>query len=105
MSVFDSSKITVVKAAVAFVDAAGNPARVDGVPTWETSDPAVAQMMPADDGLSAMFSFAGLGKTTVTVRADADLGEGVRELILQGELEFVPGEAVAGNIVFSDATA
>lgn len=102
MAIFDSSKVSSVTASVSFTDAAGNTARVDGIPAWEISDPAIATMTVSADGTSAQFAFAAVGKATVTVRADADLGAGVRELILQGDLEFVAGEAVAGTVTFTE---
>lgn len=56
----------------------GNPARVDGVPTWESSDPTVVSVHPSEDGLSALVKAVGpVGAASVKIKADADLGEGV----------------------------
>lgn len=60
--------------------AAGNPATLDGIPTWEvTSGDATLEI--AEDGLSAfLVSGAVAGTSTITLTADADLGEGVVNL-------------------------
>ena len=39
-----------------------------------------------------------LGRTQVSAKADADLGEGVRELLTICDIMIVAGEAVAGSI-------
>src|SRR5882672_4450321 len=43
-----------VQVSIAFVDAKGQPAKVDGVPTWVASDPTIVDSVtPAADGMSA----------------------------------------------------
>lgn len=60
---------------------AGNPAAVDGAPVWQSSDPTVVLVTPEADGLSATVSAVGpVGVATVTVTADADVGEGVKTI-------------------------
>ena len=67
---------------VVFVDKKGNPAPVDGVPQWLVDNPNVLALAPAADGMSCLVSAVGpLGDATVTVKADADLGSGVTEVI------------------------
>jgi len=67
---------------VAFKTAKGNPAPVDGVPVWASSNEAAVVVVPAADGLSAEIQTpGGLGTAQVSVKADADLGEGVIEII------------------------
>lgn len=86
-----------VPVSIAITDAEGNPATVQGAPTWESSDTNVATVTPADDGLSAVISSVeggALGSATVTVRADADLGDGVKE---------ITGEILV-DVIASDAT-
>lgn len=90
-----------INGSVAFTDRNGNPAVVDGVPAWSSSDPAVLAVTPADDGMSALVVPVGpLGTAQVSVRADADLGEGVREIIGTADVEVVAGEAVAAVVTF-----
>ena len=72
----------------------GNPAKLDGVPVWESSDAAILGVTAAADGLSASVAAAGaLGTAQVSVRGDADLGAGVREIIGMIDVEVVGGEA------------
>jgi hypothetical protein len=78
------------------LDAGGNPARVDGDKvSWSLSDPAIGDLKVAEDFMSAEFYQNGaVGKTMVQCKADADLGEGVKELVAEMELETLSGEAV-----------
>lgn len=85
-------------AAVAFVDSAGNPAVVDGVPVWASSDDAVLAVQAADDGMSATAAAVSVGTAQLSVTADADLGGGVRQVIGLLEVNIVGGEAVAAVI-------
>jgi hypothetical protein len=81
------------------VDAKGNAAPVDGAPAWGSSDPTVATVTPAADGLSATVSAVGpLGKTQISVTADADLGEGVESIVGTLEVEVVAGKAASLSI-------
>ena len=68
-----------VSLSVAFTTAAGNPAVVDGIPVWGTSDETILSVVAAEDGLTAVVTTVGpLGSAQVSVTADADLGEGVQ---------------------------
>jgi len=89
-----------IEVKVAYVDAAGNPAVVDGAPVWSSSDPSVLAVdVDAADAFSAKVTPAGPARTAqVKVSADADLGTGTRELITLLDVEVVAGEAVAGTI-------
>lgn len=79
------------------VDAQGNPALVDGVPSWDQSGH--FDLMPAEDGMSAIVRPHGaLGSGQVTVTVDADLGEGVRTISGLLDLEVVAGEAASVSI-------
>ncbi len=79
--------------------AAGNPAKVDGKPVWSVSDSNVITLTVAEDGLSAEAVSTGvLGTAQVTVVADADLGEGIRELNAVLDIEVKAAEAVSLGI-------
>jgi hypothetical protein len=81
------------------VTAAGNPARVDGVPVWTVSDDTVATVEVSEDGLSAWVVSTGkLGTTQVAVTIDADLGEGVRAVAATLDLQVIAAEAVSVTI-------
>jgi hypothetical protein len=92
----DGKKVTVQ---VAYVDAKGNPAKVDGDVAWSSSGNGIA-MVTADatDTTKAVIQSSSLGQAQITAKADADLGAGVRELLTMFDVEVVAGEAVAGTI-------
>jgi len=79
--------------------AAGNPAKVDGVPVWSQSNAAVIDLVPDDDGMAATASATGqLGGSQISVVADADLGAGTRELTATQDVEIKAAEATALGI-------
>jgi hypothetical protein len=91
---------------VSYVDAAGNAAIVDGAPVWATDRPDLLVVTAAVDGMSCDISPVGpLGSAQVTVTADADMGDGMRELITLGTIDCVAGEAVGGTINFPEPVA
>ena len=57
-------------------NSAGQPASVDGVPVWATSDATVVSVDAGADGMSAVVSSVAPGVARITVTADADLGAG-----------------------------
>jgi hypothetical protein len=71
-----------VKMQVSYVDAAGNPAKIDGAVEWFPANAEIAaiEVDPSDDTICKVMP-VGLGRTQVSAKADADLGEGVRELL------------------------
>jgi hypothetical protein len=88
-----------VNVTVAFQTAAGNPASVDGAPTWSTSDDTILTVTAAADGMSALVVTTGtLGNAQVSVQADADLGTGVRTISGTLDVEVHAAEAVAANL-------
>ncbi|SIO49873.1 hypothetical protein SAMN05443247_06569 [Bradyrhizobium erythrophlei] len=89
-----------VKMQVGYVDAAGNPATVDGAVVWQSSDVSIVSVSvdPTDSTICRAIPVGSLGQAQITATADADLGQGVRGLITTCEIEIVGGEAVAGSI-------
>ena len=85
-------------AAVSAVDARGNPATLDGPPTWTVSDPALLALTVETDGSARVAAVGPTGNAQLTVTADADLGEGVRALSGLLDVTVAPGEAVALTI-------
>lgn len=84
-----------VSVAVSFTTKAGNPAPVDGVPQWSSSDPSILEVVPSADGLSAEVLTVGpLGLAQVSVVADADLGEGVTSITGVLDVEVKASQAV-----------
>jgi hypothetical protein len=89
-------------ATVAYVDAKGNPATVEGAPVWSSSDETLITVAAAPDGMSAVVSPVGpLGAAQVRITADANLGAGVSEIITLADVEVVGGQAVAGNVTLT----
>ncbi len=85
----------VLDLAVAFKDKLGNLAKVDGVPTWALTDDSLAKLEVGADGMSAVFTPVGLvGKLLIQVKADADLGAGVVEIIGELDVEISALDAV-----------
>jgi hypothetical protein len=90
----------VVDVGVSYVDAHGNPATVDGPVTWSSSNDAIATVdaKAGDDKVATITPVGPVGNVQISVTADADLGEGTRELITLFDVSVVGGEAVAGTI-------
>jgi hypothetical protein len=92
-----------VTATVSYTDVRGNPAVVQGAPVWASDNAAVATVTAAADGMSAVIAAVGpLGSAQISVTADADLGEGVTEVIGLGTVEVIASEAVAAVINFGE---
>jgi len=89
-----------VKMQVAYVDAEGNPAKVDGPITWASSDETLAEVEvdSVDSSIVTVTPVGPTGQVQITATADADLGAGVRELITVCDISLVAGEAVAGTV-------
>ena len=85
---------------VAYVDAGGNPAKVDGDVAWASSDPTVVAITvdPDDSTMCTITSTDNIGQAQITATADADLGTGVRSLVTLADVSVIAGEAVAGTI-------
>lgn len=92
---FILSDIQKVALSITPVDGAGNPAPVEGV-VWASSNEAVLTVVAAEDGLSAVVTAVGpLGQAQVSVKADAQIGEGVVELTGVLDVDVVASQAVS----------
>ena len=101
----DVQKVTL---SVAPVDAAGNPAKVDGVPVWDIigAQPDILKVQAADDGLSAtVTTTGGLGTAQVRVTADADLGTGVKAITGLLDVQVVASDAVSLTVTAGEPEA
>jgi len=79
---------------ISIKDKFGNDAKVDGAPSWALSDPSLGALTVAADGLSASLAPAGaVGAFKVQVSADADLGEGVKSILGELDVELLAGDA------------
>ena len=94
-----------VSASVAFTDAKGKPAKVDGIPIWASDNEDAATVAAADDGMSAVVTPGTLvgpepWTANITVTADADLGAGVVAIIGTGSVTVTGGAASVVEITF-----
>lgn len=80
------------------VDAKGKPAPIDGAAVFSSSDESVAKVVAQPDGLSALVVAQGVGSYSISVSADADLGEGVTTLIANDTGTITQGQAVSLGI-------
>jgi hypothetical protein len=96
---FIMTDVQKVSLAVQPVDAAGNPAALDGAPVWTSTDPAVLTVTAAPDGLSAEAVAVGpLGTAQVSVSADADMGAGVTTITGVLDVQVMASAAVSLGI-------
>lgn len=96
LTMTDSQQCTLT---VAFLDKKGNPAPTDGPPEWLVDNPNVLTLTPAPDGLSCLVVAVGpLGSAVVSVKADADLGSGVVEIVGTLDVTITGGTATTVTI-------
>jgi hypothetical protein len=85
---------------VGYTDSRGNPATIDGDVAWVSSDETLVEVEvdDTDSTKCRAIPVGPLGQVQITATVDADIGEGVRELITICDIKVVGGEAVAGSI-------
>lgn len=94
-----------VDLSVGFTDKASNPAQVDGVPAWTSSDETVLTVTASADGRSATAVATGkLGTAQINVSADADLGAGTTPISGVLDVTVQAGAAVVANIAAGTPT-
>ena len=86
------------------LDSKGRPAKVDGVPVYENSNPAAADLFVNPDGMGGKITWLDAGTAQIKATVDADLGDGVRELIGLGDVECLAPEAVTVGLEFGAPT-
>lgn len=90
-------------ARITLEDASGNPATVDGLPEWASSDPRIAAVVPAPDGMSAIVTPGLAGECQISVTVDADLGDGVKPIVGEAAVRVLSGEVTRVAIAFDPA--
>jgi hypothetical protein len=105
----DMGEITVkdtsepLTARVTFRDAEGYETAPESTPDWSSSDTAVADITPGEDGLSASIAIGGPGSAVVQVEvADTEGGE---PLLASGLINVTAGDAVIGDVSFEAPAA
>ena len=92
---------------VKWMDVKGNEAPVQSV-RWGTDRPDLLVITENGNGSVSISPLGPLGTAQVSATADADLGDGVVEVVALGSIEVIAGQAVAGTLDFgapSDAAA
>jgi hypothetical protein len=91
---------------LAITNSRGDPASVDGVPVWASSDETVLSVAPANDGMSASVDTVGPGTARISVTADADLGAGTHTITgVSEEVNVTLGpSSQASNFTFTFGT-
>lgn len=102
LSILDSDT-TPKNVSASFKDAAGQGAKLDDVPTWSSSDETVATVQASDDGLSAVVTPLGVEGATL-IKAETVDQDGTA-VDASGTLTVTGGEAVSGDLTFTDAPA
>lgn len=99
ITITDTQRFT---ATVSAVDAKGNPALLDSI-VWAVSDPALLLLSvdPAFPALADVSAVGPLGVGQLTIVADADLTDGVRELSGVLDVTVISSTAVALAITTS----
>lgn len=83
--------------------ASGQPATVDGKPTW-TIEEGNATLEVDEDGLGAwLISADEVGESAYKVSADADLGEGVKNIEVIGKYTYTNAQAANLGLVAEPA--
>jgi hypothetical protein len=81
-------------AAVTFTDDHGNPATIDGLPLWASSNDTILMVVAAADGMSAVISAVGPdGQAQISVTADTNMGAGTVPIIGTLDINVVSGMA------------
>ena len=89
------------------IDRKGNPAPLDGPPTFTSADETIATFTtdPADPNTGIVHAVGGLTTATaLSISADADLGSGVQTITVNGLVEITAGQAVGFATTVGDPT-
>lgn len=92
---------------VAPVDIKGNPAQVEaGTVEYSVDNPDLVDVIedPDDETKFTVVAKGPVGVTQLTIRADADLGEGVKSIETFAAIEITPAGAVGFGVTFGTPT-
>jgi hypothetical protein len=92
---------------VEWKDEGGNTVNVEkGTVAWSSSDPATVQISPAtgNPAIANLYAPGPVGKVQIHATGDADLGQGVKTVTATYDVEVIEGEAVGGEITFTQGT-
>jgi hypothetical protein len=89
-----------LSATVTFLDAEGNVATPDDVPSWASDNEASATVTASDDGLTGTVEIGAPGAAIISVTTVNDDGS---EVTSQGTITVIAGKAVTGDVEFAEA--
>jgi hypothetical protein len=86
---------------VAWKDAAGNVVSAEDT-VWSSSDPDIVECTVSTGNplIANLYAPGPTGKVQIHATADADLGEGIKNVTATTDVEVIEGEAVGGEITF-----
>jgi hypothetical protein len=92
---------------VEWKDKGGNTVKVDGPTKWESSDPKICKVEVAagNPQIANLYAPGGIGAVKIEATADADLGEGTKAVTAILDVEVISGQAVGGEIKFTQSPA
>src|SRR5215831_3725354 len=99
---------TYATVSVEWTDKGGNTVGVEhGSVNWASSDPTICTVTPAtgNPAIANLYAPGKIGKVGIHATGDADLGDGVKNVTATLDVEVISGEAVAGEITFSQDVA
>lgn len=95
---FDIHPVMQRPMSVSYTKADGTPGEVESAPEWSLSDPSLANLSAAADGMSATLQYNGaVGEVSLMVRADGDLGAGVHPIVLSEVFTMLPALGATGG--------
>jgi hypothetical protein len=97
----DSQQVSIVVSGA--VDKRGNPAKIDGTPTFASADQAICtfEADPADpSGMTGIVKAVGAlsDAAAISITADADLGAGVETIVENGLVQISAGKATGFSV-------
>lgn len=98
---------TYATVSVEWKDVAGNTVKVDGPTEWKSSDESILEVEVATGNpqIANLYAPGPIGPAQVHATADADLGEGVKAVTATLDVQVISGQAVSGDIKFSQSPA
>lgn len=96
-----------VIASITFLDDKGFPAKVDPESIkWKSSDDSIVSVTPApnDKTQAVIRSFRQEGVAAVSVEADGDPSSEVQKIVLSGDVNVLPRNAVGGSVTFGQTS-
>jgi hypothetical protein len=84
-------------------DASGGPVKVDGPTTWSSTDDSVVEVTVAtgNPNIANLYAPGPIGTASIHANADADMGQGVQKVTAVIDITTISGQAVGGEIKFT----